>query len=279
MNLVYLLQRNASLDAQGRQFVQLMDEELKRMRYLISQTLGRQRVVASPTAVPLPAVLDSVLGFCSHKIASKKILVETRHESACVVKGHAEDLRQVFSNLVLNAVEALRYEGKLIVRAYRSRNWANEAQRGVRVVIADSGVGIATKYRGKVFRQSFTTKGNSGTGLGLPISADIVQQHGGSLRFRSSTMRGRSGSVFSVFLPEMPADEQASEGSDENVRLMAPLPENTRDTRRPGSDTGNQKHTDLLKIAAENKRLLAAILEQCKRYNELKEKIMSRAMA
>lgn len=215
--LVYLLRQNPHLDAQMRDYVQQLDRELKRMRHVLRETLQAYREAASPTLVSLSDVLDIILRFYDHKIAFKQIRVERRYECDGVVKALSEDLRQVFSNLVVNALEALRLNGTLIVHVYQSQDWSDAQRRGVRgvpgvrVVIADSGPGILPENRSKVLRQVFTTKGGRGTGLGLQVSTIIVQKQGGSIRFRSSTKPGRSGTTFSVFLPALTLDaEQAA---------------------------------------------------------------------
>jgi signal transduction histidine kinase len=71
----------------------------------------------------------------------------------------------------------------------------------LRVTFADSGCGIAVENLRRIFEPFFTTKGSSGSGLGLSLVNEVVQKHGGWLRVRSSTRSGRSGSVFSMFLP------------------------------------------------------------------------------
>ena len=72
---------------------------------------------------------------------------------------------------------------------------------GLRVTFADSGCGIENENMSRILEPFFTTKGTGGNGLGLSLVQDVVQEHGGSLRVRSSTAPGRSGSVFAMFLP------------------------------------------------------------------------------
>jgi signal transduction histidine kinase len=70
------------------------------------------------------------------------------------------------------------------------------------VVIADTGHGITADRKTKIFEPFFTTKGQTGTGLGLWISSEIVGKHNGTMRVKSSVHPGKSGTVFSIFLPE-----------------------------------------------------------------------------
>src|SRR5208283_4118918 len=110
------------------------------------------------------------------------------------------EIRQVIANLFGNAVEAVGNNGKIKLCACASRNWRT-GQRGLRVTVADNGPGIPAAIRGRVLEPFFTTKGESGTGLGLWITSGIVEKNGGTLRLRSVTRTGRTGTCFSAFFP------------------------------------------------------------------------------
>jgi signal transduction histidine kinase len=90
--------------------------------------------------------------------------------------------------------------GTLTIRIAEGRDWGLKI-RGVRVLVADNGSGIMRKHLPRVFEPFFTTKGAEGNGIGLSIVQEIVQEHGGILRVRSSVRREASGTVFSIFLP------------------------------------------------------------------------------
>ncbi len=110
------------------------------------------------------------------------------------------EMRQVFSNLLANALDALPPGGQIRIRAkeYRAED---SAVRCVRVMFADSGHGIDAGFRSRIFDPFFSTKGNTGTGLGLWVTKQIVEKHGGSIRMRSSCNAKKSGTIFSVTLP------------------------------------------------------------------------------
>jgi signal transduction histidine kinase len=112
------------------------------------------------------------------------------------------ELRQVFSNLLANALDALEPGGHIRIRAKEYRSEASAAGRCIRVIFADNGCGIAAELRSRIFDPFFSTKGNFGTGLGLWVTREIVEKHGGSLRVRSRCGKEMSGTVFSVTLPE-----------------------------------------------------------------------------
>jgi len=71
----------------------------------------------------------------------------------------------------------------------------------MRVVIADRGVGIPPQARSRLFEPFYSTKKDVGTGLGLWVSKSLIEKHDGSICFRSCVLPGRSGTVFSIFLP------------------------------------------------------------------------------
>jgi signal transduction histidine kinase len=112
--------------------------------------------------------------------------------------GYPNELRQVFSNLVLNAFEASPVNSTMTVRV---REYVDSTEaRGIRISIADHGSGIAAGSRSRIFEPFFTTKQGKGTGLGLWVSDGIVQTHGGKIRVRSR-VEGATGTCISILLP------------------------------------------------------------------------------
>ncbi len=200
-NLLFLLQYHQALDDTARQYVATASSELARVVHITRQTLGFYRDTSSPVAVKLSSLLQDVLDLYSRKAENRNILITRQFEFDAVVHGFPGELRQIFSNLVANALEAVGRDGGVRVHLYRSHAWRRGEPEGVRVVIADSGPGIPAEHRTKLFEPFFTTKSEKGTGLGLWVARGIVQKHGGAIMVRSSTRPGRSGTVFSVFLP------------------------------------------------------------------------------
>jgi len=192
-NLVYLLSQDSKLDEHGRECVQLLQRELEHIQQIVANTLSFYRDSSSPVQVNLSQVLDSVLTLDARKIDRKRLQVRKRIEGNAAVMGFPGELRQVFLNLVTNAVEATPDRGTLRIHIFPSSHWQKEKVRGVRVVIADNGHGISPEHRSKLFQPFFTTKGEQGTGLGLWVSQGIVRKHQGEIRLRSTTRFGRSG--------------------------------------------------------------------------------------
>jgi len=87
------------------------------------------------------------------------------------------------------------------MRVSASFDWRDQERRGIRTTIADSGTGMDTDTLHKVFEPFFTTKGETGTGLGMWVSAQLVERLQADLRVSSTMRLGRSGTAFSLFLP------------------------------------------------------------------------------
>jgi signal transduction histidine kinase len=116
------------------------------------------------------------------------------------VQGFPVELKQVFLNLVANAIQAMPGGGCLRVHIQRSYRAAAQTP-GVRVSILDTGSGIRPEEAKRLFEPFFTTKSTKGTGLGLWICKGIVEKYDGSISFRSTRLPGKNVTCFSVFIP------------------------------------------------------------------------------
>jgi two-component system CheB/CheR fusion protein len=200
--VLYLLGQSTSLGDAERRHLATAHAELEQVAHLTTSLLGFYRRSALPADVKISDVLDNVLKFYSPAIRSGKVIIERRYDSEDVIRGFPSEITQVFSNLVVNALEALSPEGTIKLHVLASRDWRNPTSRGVRVFIADNGPGISRENRRRMFEPFFTTKGEKGTGLGLWVTSGIVDKHGGWIRVRSSTQPRRSGTCFAVFFPD-----------------------------------------------------------------------------
>jgi PAS domain S-box-containing protein len=209
VNLVYLAQLDPSLSLAGRQYLALADKELGRVAHLAKQTLGFYRDSSVPVRLRVSHVLDEVLELYARRLESKEIVATKNYSGESEITAFEGEIRQLFSNLITNAIDALPPYGQLRIRVCRASDWRDSGRPGVRVTVADSGTGIPQELRGKIFEPFFTTKKDVGTGLGLWLSRSIVEKHGGYIRVRSSAAPGHSGAVFTVFLPQ--ASEARSE--------------------------------------------------------------------
>ncbi len=193
-NIFYLLKQEG-LSQAARELVQQGEAEVKCIAEITSATLRYSRTSPQPAEVSLSDILDNVLLMHSGQIRTRGVRVEKKYRVEGKMTAHAGELRQVFANLVGNALDALANGGKLRVSV-------TAAGDGFFVGIADHGAGMPKTIQKKIFEPFFTTKGASGTGLGLWIARAIVRKHGGEIRVRSYTQPGRSGTVFLVWLPK-----------------------------------------------------------------------------
>jgi signal transduction histidine kinase len=189
---VELLQMELGRGAPGREEADEIMKQTERVS-LITQNLlsfAREQMI-HPQQVQLNSLLEEILSQLSHQVTMSGVQLR---QSLCAtlpeVEGDRERLRQVFTNILLNAVQAMAGQGTLSLGTLFD-------EREVRVTIADSGPGIASAIREKIFNPFFTTKSN-GTGLGLSVSYGIVQAHGGSIDISSAAGQG---ATFRVRLP------------------------------------------------------------------------------
>lgn len=215
-NLLFLM-RNAD-PASYAAYLSQAEQELSRVTEITKHTLHFYREPARPGPVDVATVLESVLTLYHPKISSAGVHVQREIQAADPVLGASGELRQIFSNLIINAVDAMRHGGCLTVRIRNRKDPANDAIRGVRISIADSGMGIPEAILHRIFEPFVTTKGETGTGLGLWVTAEIVHKLSGRIRVKSRTASRpheqapqptRIRTVFSVFLPACPEEAPA----------------------------------------------------------------------
>jgi two-component system CheB/CheR fusion protein len=220
-NLVYLISAESTIGKQVRSYVDMARVELDRIMHISKSLLGLYRAKSKTESFLIRDVINEVVELFAPRIVLANVRIVKRYEAEGEIHGSYTEMRQVFLNLVGNALEAVGQNGTVTVRTSASRDWGNPSVRGFRISVADRGVGIRPEHRLKLFEPFFTTKGTKGTGLGLWVSNGIIHRYGGSIRVRSSTTPGRSGTTFSIFLPnstvkrskarkDAPADARAS---------------------------------------------------------------------
>jgi signal transduction histidine kinase len=192
-----MLQRLEANEAIGKEELRrgaaVMRDALGRTTELIRRLRGFTRAAVQPTTgvdpITILADLQMLVRYDLHRHGIEMRLhgEPGRHS----VRADAGRLSQVFLNLITNARDAMPHGGKLDVEV-RARD------SSVEIRFADTGIGIPPENIGRIFDLLFTTKGEQGTGYGLTISRDIVEEHGGRIEVRSEPGRG---SAFTVVLP------------------------------------------------------------------------------
>jgi PAS domain S-box-containing protein len=207
----YLLRDHPSLDEEARYLAKLGEEELLRVSHITRQTLGFYRESKHPVEVSISALLDEILELQSRRMEFNNISLNKQYRSKGTIWGFPVELKQVFLNLIGNAVQAMPDGGTLRLHVFESQ-WQSHRRPEVCVSICDTGTGIDPEDAKHLFEPFFTTKSTKGTGLGLWISKGIIQKYGGAIRFRSSLLTGRNITCFQVRLPD--ADVQEMRASD-----------------------------------------------------------------
>jgi PAS domain S-box-containing protein len=201
-NLIHLA-RTAEQESKYRaHYLALADSELSRVAQITKRFLGFYREKSDPVQIKVSDVLDEVVAMLGPTLDRKGLHVERRYERESQVLASTAHLRQIILNLVTNAVDACERGEKIILHVRTVTDWRNGNGRGVRIIVADTGRGIRQSERNKIFEPFFTTKQDVGTGLGLWITKQLIENYSGRIRMRSSEAEGHSGTTFSMFFPK-----------------------------------------------------------------------------
>jgi two-component system CheB/CheR fusion protein len=198
-NLVYLA-KSSAVREDVREYLDGIEEELDRISHITKQTLGFYRESIAPSAIRVGPILDPLVSFFGARARNKGIEIRPEIRQDPEIYAVAGEIRQLIANLLSNSIDAVNSGGLILIRVDAAR-FSGQSSPGIRIAVADSGVGIPPSIRPKLFEPFFTTKKDVGTGLGLWVCTNIVKRHNGSIRVRSSTTPGQSWTVFSVFLP------------------------------------------------------------------------------
>jgi signal transduction histidine kinase len=216
-NLLYLVRHDDSISQEADKYLQQAEQELARVSQIVLQTLRFQRAGTAPTQVTPEGLIDSVVALHQGRLHHRRIAINRRHRRSQPFHCAEGDVRQILNNLVGNAIDAMSKDGgTLCLRTARIHD-VHSGQNGIRITVSDSGHGMPNTTATRIFEPFYTTKGASGSGLGLWISNTLAKRLGGriSVRSRSGDTPHR-GTTFSIFIPEiLTADGTASGAMDE----------------------------------------------------------------
>jgi PAS domain S-box-containing protein len=198
-NIVYLLQA-LDLSAQAQELAAVASRELERVGHITRSTLSFYRKIPGRT-LDLHTMLDEVVQLFRSRALQHRIEIQTRYGGEISSAQYDPALRQVFANLVGNAIESMETSGGCLV--LRARLTGDRAV----IFVSDTGHGIESAHIRSIFEPFFTTKGERGTGLGLWVTRGIVQEQGGTLQLRTRTSGRRRGTIIRVSLPVSPSPE------------------------------------------------------------------------
>jgi len=194
-NAVYLL--SGSVAESAMPVYNILQSETERVARVVRQMLGLYRDSEPVKPVNVNVIIEDTLLVLKRQLQRGNVQVEAELGALPEAPIAPDQMRQVLSNMILNARDAMPDGGKLWVRS-RHIPARDHVHGWVRISIADTGTGIPREIIGSIFDPFVSTKGDKGTGLGLWIVQGIIQTHAGSLKVKS---RVGKGTVFRIDLP------------------------------------------------------------------------------
>jgi PAS domain S-box-containing protein len=197
-NLIYIVKTTDGMPPDASALLSQAEQELDRVSHITRQTLGFYRESKLPDEVNLADIVETVLRIYSNKFRTKDIVVERDIQVCPPIHGLAGELNQAIGNLISNAADAVPQGGTIRVEMACINNADAKA---VQISIQDNGSGISPENKEHIFEPFFTTKKDVGTGLGLWVTKEIVERHGGTIQVHPGTHPLVPGTVFNVLLP------------------------------------------------------------------------------
>jgi PAS domain S-box-containing protein len=193
-NALYLLRDHISGE-EGLRYLSWAESELERVADITRQTLAFYRQQVAPESLNVGELIDGLVTMFARRIAEKRIMM-VRREQPVTVWGNKGEIRQLFSNLLDNAIAVVPANGKIEIEV------AEEDSNAV-VSITDNGSGVTPEQLRRLFEPFFTTKELQGTGLGLWVAQEIAEKHRGRILAESRTEGPNRGTTFRVVLSGM----------------------------------------------------------------------------
>ena len=207
-NIFYLLQTHEGLPSESRELVEIASREIERVGHITRSTLSFYRKIPGRT-IDLHTILNEVVQLFHSRATQHKVEIQKRYTEDIHATQYDPALRQVFANLVGNALEAMEHQGgRIVIRAHMAETHAV-------VMVSDNGHGVEREHLHSIFEPFFTTKGEKGTGLGLWVTRGIVEEQGGRLTLRTRTQGPRHGTTIRVTLPTNVSHDGEAKGPTE----------------------------------------------------------------
>jgi signal transduction histidine kinase len=210
-NAIYLLK--GKLDHSAEPVYDVLKNETDRVTRIVRQMLGLYRNTNQLGGFDLNAVVEDTLALFGRPLAKSRITVEKQLGKLPTMRGSADQFRQLLSNLVINAQDAMSDGGKMTIRTRHIRS-GDGIHGWIKISFVDSGSGIPKDLRNTMFEPFVSTKGEKGTGLGLWIVKGIVENHAGRIHVRSTVGKG---TIFKLAFPishELPVPRLAGHSEE-----------------------------------------------------------------
>ncbi len=195
-NAIYLLADAVEPDAQP--VYDILKSETERVARIVRQMLGLYRNNEQVKPININTLVEDTLLLLNRQLQRSNVEIVTQLRELPDAVVAADQLRQVLSNLVINAKDSMAEGGRLLVRSRHVRTSRDFPLGSIRILVADTGSGIPRELLASIFEPFVTTKGEKGTGLGLWIVRGIIGNHGGKITVRSKVGKG---TIFKIELP------------------------------------------------------------------------------
>jgi PAS domain S-box-containing protein len=199
-NLVYVMKNQPTGPVTTREYLQLAEDEVRRIARLVQKVLAVQREPFRLVRADIGSVVTAIVALYQSPAREREIRVDIRADNQAELVCNPEEVRLALTNLFVNAIEGAQNGGRILVHVYGCADWSDGRRRGVRVTFADNGKGIPAEQMAAVFQPFVTRNGEQRTEFGLWITKEIVEKSGGSVRLRSRIAHP-SGTCISVFSP------------------------------------------------------------------------------
>jgi len=207
-NVLYLLRRS-NLDTNQETLHAASSEAFQRIEHITRHMLTLHSAGEQTCRFKLAGSLENAVLKHSRAARQREVTVENRCDQELEFCGVESEVHQVVSALLSNALESVNPGGRIIVHAFASRYCSKYRRRGIRLVVADDGQGMPEDIRATLFHP-FASGKEKASGLGLWTCNTIVNRYGGTIKFRTCLIPGRSGTVVSVFLRPLPDSSDSS---------------------------------------------------------------------
>jgi len=194
-NLLYLARTDAELGSASQTYLATAEAELARLSDITRLTLGFVRNTSNPRDLDPAETIDEVLSIFRHRFEMKNIRVVRGYEAGLAIHMAPHELRQIVTNLISNAADALAESGAVLSIQMKGEG------KTVALVVEDNGSGISDADLRRIFEPFFSTKQDVGTGIGLWVTRELVEKNGGSIEVRSGELSGGMRTSFRIEFP------------------------------------------------------------------------------
>ncbi len=209
-DILYVLGTQAGLSDDCKTMLQSAKKEVDRLSTIAKETLAPHRTSGARAKIKAVDLVETSLESFHRQVEQAHVHIERHYNTEAMIEVTPGEIRQVFTNLISNAIDAMPHGGSLDLEVFSDG-------QDVKLIFSDSGTGIAPEKLDEIFEPFVTTKGEKGLGIGLWISRNIVEKLGGSIHVRSSTSGAEHGTHFTICLPAA----AATRATQSDIRLVS----------------------------------------------------------